>query len=158
MPTQLLHGWTFRPAATCAEVGEHALIRWIAAAVGAPASPDVLLGIGDDAAIVAPRRNHVDVLTTDVQVDGVHFTRATSQAADVGHRALHVNLSDVAAMGAEPRVALLSLGLPPDLDARWVGELVTGLLGAARAARMHLVGGNSLAPPPSSWTSVSPAR
>ena len=134
--------WAHDVSATCAQVGEHALIRWIASLVGSPLSPDVLVGIGDDAAVVAPRRNHVDVLTTDVQVDGVHFTRAFSTAADVGHRALHVNLSDVAAMGAEPRVALLSLGLPADLEARWVIELVTGLVSAARAARVQLVGGN----------------
>ncbi|WP_157899184.1 thiamine-phosphate kinase [Luteitalea pratensis] len=137
-----LPGWDHDVSATCAQVGEHALIRWIASAVGSASSADVLLGIGDDAAVVVPRRNHVDVLTTDVQVDGVHFTRAFCGAADVGHRALHVNLSDVAAMGAQPRVALLSLGLPADLEARWVADLVTGLVTAARAARVQLVGGN----------------
>jgi thiamine-monophosphate kinase len=135
-------GWAYAPSATCATVGEHALIRWITSAVGAAASPDVLIGIGDDAAVVAPRRNHVDVLTTDVQVDGVHFDRAASSAADVGHRALHVNLSDIAAMGGEPRVALLSLGLPATLEARWVADLVQALVEAARAARVQLVGGN----------------
>ena len=134
--------WDHDVAATCAQVGEHALIRWIASVVGSAGSPDVLVGIGDDAAVVVPRRNHADVLTTDVQVDGVHFTRAFTSAADVGHRALHVNLSDVAAMGAEPRIALLSLGLPADLEARWVADLVTGLVSAARAARVELVGGN----------------
>lgn len=134
--------WDHDVSATCAQVGEHALIRWIASVVGSTSSPGVLVGIGDDAAVVAPRRNHVDVLTTDVQVDGVHFTRAFSAAADVGHRALHVNLSDVAAMGAEPRVALLSLGLPADLEARWVADFVAGLVAAARAAGVQLVGGN----------------
>ena len=121
--------WDHHASATCALVGERALIRWIASVVGSTPSPDVLVGIGDDAAVVVPRRNHVDVLTTDVQVDGVHFTRAFCAAADVGHRALHVNLSDVAAMGAEPRVALLSLGLPADLEARWVAEFVAGEAG-----------------------------
>jgi thiamine-monophosphate kinase len=142
MVAAALRGWDQPPSATCAQVGEHALIRWISSVVGAASSADVLLGIGDDAAVVVPRRNHVDVLTTDVQVDGVHFTRTLSGAADVGHRALHVNLSDVAAMGAEPRVALLSLGLPPDLEARWAAELVAGLVAAATAARVQLVGGN----------------
>jgi thiamine-monophosphate kinase len=135
-------GWDYAPSATCGTVGEHALIRWITSAVGAAAPADVLIGIGDDAAVVSPRRNHVDVLTTDVQIEGVHFTRATSAAADVGHRALHVNLSDVAAMGGQPRVALLSLGLPTELEARWVVDLVQGLVEAARGARVHLVGGN----------------
>ena len=135
-------GWEHAPSATCGQVGEHAFIRWIASAVGTATSPDVVLGIGDDAAVVRPRRNHVDVVTTDVQVDGVHFTRASSSPADVGHRVLHVNLSDIAAMGGEPRVALLSLGLPADLDAQWVAELVQGVIDATRAHRMHLVGGN----------------
>ncbi len=135
-------GWDHAPSATCGSVGEHALIHWISTTVGAPASKDVLIGIGDDAAVVVPRRNHVDVLTTDVQVDGVHFTRTLSSPADVGHRALHTNLSDIAAMGAEPRVALLSLGLPADLEAVWVAELVQGLVTSARAAHVHLIGGN----------------
>jgi len=135
-------GWEHAPSATCRDVGEHALIRWITSAVGDAPSPDVLQGIGDDAAVVRPRRNHVDVLTTDVLVDGVHFTRALSTARDVGHRALHVNLSDIAAMGAEPRVALLSLCLPVDLAALWVAELVQGFLDAARLARVHVIGGN----------------
>ncbi len=142
MIRQMPPGWEHAPSATCGEVGEHALIRWIASAVGAAPSPDVLQGIGDDAAVVRPRRNHVDVLTTDVLVDGVHFTRALSTAHDVGHRALHVNLSDIAAMGAEPRVALLSLGLPVDLEALWVAELVQGLVDAARRARVQVIGGN----------------
>lgn len=142
MTHQVPPGWEHAPSATCGAVGEHALIRWIAALVGAASSPDVAVGIGDDAAVVVPRRNHVDVLTTDVQVDGVHFTRATSSAADVGHRALHVNLSDIAAMGATPRVALLSLGLPASLEAAWVAALVYGLVESARAAGVQLIGGN----------------
>ncbi|HTV00015.1 MAG TPA: thiamine-phosphate kinase [Luteitalea sp.] len=142
MTRPTLPGWTHAPSATIGQVGEHALIRWIAERIGSPASPDVLLGIGDDAAVVRPRRNHVDVLTTDVLVDGVHFRRDFSSAADIGHRALHVNLSDVAAMGAEPRVALLSLGLPASLEAVWVAELVDALATAAAAARVDLVGGN----------------
>ena len=62
MMTAGLPGWDYHESATCAQVGEHALIRWIASVVGAPSSADVLLGIGDDAAVVVPRRNHVDVL------------------------------------------------------------------------------------------------
>ncbi len=135
-------GWPHAQSATIGEVGEHGLIRWIAEVAGVSHTPDVLLGIGDDAAVVRPRRNHVDVLTTDVLVDGVHFTRAFSSAADVGHRALHVNLSDIAAMGAEPRVAMLSLGLPAALEALWVAEFVQAFVEAAKAARVELVGGN----------------
>ncbi|BCS32712.1 thiamine-monophosphate kinase [Luteitalea sp. TBR-22] len=142
MDRQVPPGWDHAPSATCAQVGEHALIRWITGRLAAPASADLLVDVGDDAAVVRPRRNHVDVLTTDVMVDGVHFSRAFSDARDVGHRALHVNLSDVAAMGAEPRWALLSLGLPGDLEARWVADLVDGLVEAAEAMRVRLIGGN----------------
>jgi thiamine-monophosphate kinase len=142
MTPAALPTWPHPPSATIGDVGEHAVIRWIAEVTGRASSPDVLLGIGDDAAVVRPRRNHVDVLTTDVLVEGVHFRRDFGTAADVGHRAMHVNLSDVAAMGAEPRVALLSLGLPAALDAAWVAEFVLGLSTAARAHRVDLVGGN----------------
>ena len=73
----------------------------------------VVVGIGDDAAVVEPERNTLEVLTTDCQVEGVHFDQTFVGAADIGHKALAVNLSDLAAMGAAPRVALLSLVLPP---------------------------------------------
>ena len=72
-------------------------------------------GIGDDAAVVEPQRGTLDVLTTDTLVEGVHFDQAFVSPADVGHKTLAVNQSDLAAMGAAPRVALLSFstrGLP----------------------------------------------
>src|ERR1043166_5905377 len=80
-----------------------------------PAPPWLLVGVGDDAAVVEPERNRLDVLTVDALVDGVHFDRAFVPPDAIGHRALAVNLSDLAAMGAAPRLALLSLVLPPAL-------------------------------------------
>ena len=78
-----------------------------------PPAPDwLVVGIGDDAAVVTPARNRLEVLTVDAIVEGVHFDRRFTPPAAVGHRALAVNLSDLAAMGAEPRLALLSLALP----------------------------------------------
>ena len=82
------------------------------------APPFVIVGIGDDAAVVEPERNPLEVLTTDCQVEGVHFDQTFVGAADIGHKALAVNLSDLAAMGAAPRVALLSLVLPPACPSR----------------------------------------
>jgi len=70
-------------------------------------------GIGDDAAVVEPARGALDVVTTDTLVEGVHFDRSFVSAPDIGHRTLAVNLSDLAAMGATPRAAVLSLVLPP---------------------------------------------
>src|SRR5262245_38154554 len=93
---------------TVSDIGERALIERIRARVPPPPA-HVLVGIGDDAAVVEPERNAADVITTDALVEGVHFDRAFVSPADIGHRALAVNLSDLAAMGAAPRAAVLSL-------------------------------------------------
>ena len=78
--------------------------------------PWVVVGPGDDAAVVEPERGALDVLTTDAQVEGIHFDRRFVPPDAIGHRALAVNLSDLAAMGASPRAALLSLVLPDALE------------------------------------------
>jgi thiamine-monophosphate kinase len=102
----------------------------------------VVVGIGDDAAVVEPERNRLEVLTTDCQVEGIHFDQTFVGAADIGHKALAVNLSDLAAMGAAPRVALLSLVLPPALPVTTVDALVDGMVALAARARISIVGGN----------------
>ncbi len=124
-----------------AELGEHALIARIRQRIP-PSPPFVVVGIGDDAAVVEPERNMLEVLTTDSQVEGVHFDQAFVGAADIGHKALAVNLSDLAAMGAAPRLALLSLVLPPDMRVSKVDELVDGLTALGARARIAIVGGN----------------
>ncbi len=126
---------------TVAELGERALIERIRARIPSPPS-FVVVGIGDDAAVIEPERNLLEVLTTDSQVEGVHFDQAFVEAADIGHKALAVNLSDLAAMGAAPRVALLSLVLPPGMPVASVDALVDGLMGLAVRARISVVGGN----------------
>ena len=126
---------------TVAELGERALIERIRARCP-PAPAFVIVGIGDDAAVVEPERNRLEVLTTDCQVEDVHFNQTFVGAADIGHKALAVNLSDLAAMGAAPRVALLSLVLPPDLAAASVDALVDGMAALAVRARIAIVGGN----------------
>src|SRR5581483_7874450 len=102
----------------------------------------VLVGIGDDAAVVEPERNRVEVLTVDALVDGVHFDRAFTPPEAIGHRALAVNLTDLAAMGAAPRLALLSFALPGDLPLLDFERIVGGLAKLARRERVHVVGGN----------------
>src|SRR3972149_8856710 len=95
-----------------------------------PPAPDWLIaGIGDDAAIVEPERNQVEVLSVDALVEGVHFHRAFVPPRAIGYRALAVNLSDLAAMGAAPRLALLSLALPPALR---LGGFDAALAGVSR--------------------------
>ena len=126
---------------TVADVGERALIERIRALLP-PASPALVVGIGDDAAVAQLDRGAFAVLTTDAIVEGVHFDRRFSSAADIGHKALAVNLSDLAAMGAAPRFALLSLLLPASLPAADVDEIVAALAALARATRVTVAGGN----------------
>ena len=108
-----------------------------------PPPPDwLVVGIGDDAAVVAPARNRLEVLTVDAIVEGVHFDRRFTPPGAIGHRALAVNLSDLAAMGAEPRLALLSMALPGDLASEDFNQMIGGLADLARQHRVHVVGGN----------------
>lgn len=119
---------------------EFALIDAIRARV--PTSrDDVVLGIGDDAAILAPPAHHELVVSTDTLVAGVHFPASTA-AADVGWKALAVNLSDLAAMGADPAWVTLALTLP-DGDAAWPLAFVDGFAQLAREHRVALVGGDT---------------
>jgi thiamine-monophosphate kinase len=97
---------------------------------------------GDDAAAVRPTPGHLLLATTDALVEDVHFRRKTWPAAALGHRALAVNLSDLAAMGARPRWALLALGLPGDVGTDWLDRVATGMAKGCREAGVSLVGGN----------------
>jgi thiamine-monophosphate kinase len=125
---------------TLSSLGERSLIQRITARLST--APWVTVGPGDDAAVVAPVRGMHDVLTTDAIVDGVHFDRRFVPFDAIGHRALAVNLSDLAAMGAEPRCALLSLLLPDDIDLPAIDRILDGFLALAGEHRVTLVGGN----------------
>jgi thiamine-monophosphate kinase len=105
-------------------------------------APGVRLGLGDDAALV-DMGSHLGILTADMLVEGIHFERRTVPPGDLGYKALAVNVSDVAAMGGSPRYALVSLGLPEDVEASWVVELYGGLREGAREYAMALVGGDT---------------
>ena len=126
---------------TVADVSERELVARIQQQLP-PTPPWVLVGIGDDAAIVEPERNRVEVLTVDAVVEGVHFDRAFVPPDAIGHRALAVNLSDLAAMGAAPRLALLSMALPSTLPLADFDGVVSGLTSLAAAHRLQVVGGN----------------
>jgi len=107
-----------------------------------PAPAWLLVGIGDDAAVVEPERNRLEVLTVDALVEGVHFDRAFVPPDAIGHRALAVNLSDLAAMGAAPRLALLSMALPAALSVDDFDGIADGVAALAAAHRLHVAGGN----------------
>ena len=125
---------------TVAELGERALIERIKARLTSPKW--VLVGPGDDAAVIEPERRMADVLTTDAFVEGIHFDRRFCPPDAIGHKALAVNLSDLAAMGAVPRAALLSLVLPGELPSIDLDGILDGLLALAARHQVTLVGGN----------------
>jgi thiamine-monophosphate kinase len=127
-----------------ARVGEFGLIDRVTARLSYGST--VLLGPGDDAAVVAAPDARV-AASTDVLVEGRHFRRDWSSAGDVGHRAAAANLADVAAMGATPTALLVVLCLPPDLDAAWVEELADGLAAEAATVGASVVGGDMSASP-----------
>jgi thiamine-monophosphate kinase len=129
---------------TVGELGERQLIERIRGCLAAAAgrADGLVIGIGDDAAVVKPMRGRNTVLTTDAQVEGVHFERRFSDPGDIGARALAVNLSDLAAMGAVPRWALLSLVLPVGFGVTEVEALVGGIAEVGAAAKVTVIGGN----------------
>ena len=121
-------------------LAEFSLIERFFAAPSRPRD-DVVLGIGDDAAVVNVPPGEQLVVAVDTLVAEVHFP-ATAGAADIGHKALAVNLSDMAAMGATPRWATLALTLPQP-DERWVAEFARGFLALAQHYRVELIGGDT---------------
>lgn len=124
-----------------AELGEHRLIERIRNRFSA--RPNTLtVGMGDDAAVALPIRGALEVLTTDALVEGVHFDLAYSTFEDVGFKALAVNVSDIAAMGAAPRLALLSLILPGRMAAADLDALLGGFAMMAAEGKTSLAGGN----------------
>lgn len=135
-------------ARTLADVGEASLIERIrrrASAASERAGLDELgwiLGIGDDAAILRPARGSDLVLSTDAQVEGVHFRFGRESSRTIGRRAMCVNLSDLAAMGARPVGALLSLAAPGALPLSDFDALIRGFVEEGARYACPLVGGN----------------
>jgi thiamine-monophosphate kinase len=115
-------------------------IRRAAARAGVPRH--VVIGIGDDAAVLRPRAREDVVLTTDALVEGVHFRWRTDPARAVGGRAVAVSLSDLAAMGARPLGVVVAFAGPPGLEVPRLDALVRGMLDVCRATGAPLVGGN----------------
>ena len=129
------------PRVSVADFTERELIARISSALPPP-PPWMPVGIGDDAAVVEPERNRLEVLSVDALVEGVHFDRAFTPPEAIGHRALAVNLSDLAAMGAAPRLCLLSFALPPSFPVADFDAMTQGLVALAARYRMHVAGGN----------------
>ena len=131
---------------TVSDLGEFGLIDRLAKAVGAQRSPDLILGIGDDAA--AWRfGDSVLLATTDTLVEGVHFLPSLTPYRDLGWKALAVNVSDIAAMGGEPLFALVTLTLPPETPVSAVDDLYAGLNECAAEYAVTIGGGDVVRAP-----------
>ncbi len=124
---------------TIAAMGEFPLVAAVLSRL--PSAEGVLLGPGDDAAVLAAPDSRV-VASVDLLVDGVHFRRDWSSAEDVGHKAAAQNLADVAAMGARPTALLVGLAAPGDLAVDWVLGLADGLAAEAGRVDAAVVGGD----------------
>src|SRR5437016_14564505 len=131
---------TGQDAQTLAEIGEFGLITALSAWL--PPGPRTLVGIGDDAAVLAAPDGRV-VATTDFLIEGRHFRRDWSSAADVGHKAAARSLADLAAMGAAPSALLVALAAPPDLPVCWAEELASGLAAECARAGASVIGGDT---------------
>ncbi|MEZ5566239.1 MAG: thiamine-phosphate kinase [Gammaproteobacteria bacterium] len=105
----------------------------------------IIVGIGDDGAVLRPEPGYDLVVAIDTLVEGTHFLRDMPSAA-VGHRCLAVNLSDVAAMAAEPRWAVLALAIP-EVDEAWLSGFADGLFALADRYNVALVGGDTVRGP-----------
>jgi thiamine-monophosphate kinase len=130
--------------------GELALIDHIRARASSIGRGGALrLGIGDDCAILAPPRGHEILVTTDMSLERRHFRRDWHPAQSIGHRTLARGLSDLAAMGARPLAAFLSLALPRSAadDAAWLDGFLDGLLALAAASKTPLAGGDTAESP-----------
>jgi thiamine-monophosphate kinase len=125
--------------ATLSDIGEFGLVDALVERF--PQGEDVVLGPGDDAAVVSFPSGQV-VVSTDLLVDGRHFRRDWASALDIGHKAAAQNLSDINAMGGRGTVLTVGLAAPPDLPAAWVLELADGIAEEAARVGASVVGGD----------------
>lgn len=126
-------------------LAEKRLIQHIRRLAGAGAS--VVKGIGDDCAVLRVPPGHELLVTTDFTLENVHFQREWHAPELVGRRCLTRGLSDIAAMGGEPRAAFLSLALPGDIPQKWVHSFLKGLLALAEEFKIPLAGGDTAQSP-----------
>lgn len=139
------------------EVGEFGLIEGISHILDSSRvrSSGVVLGVGDDTALWQPRPGRQVAITVDTLVEVVHFRHDWIDAESLGHRALAVNLSDLAAMGARPRVAVVSLGLRGNESDRWVYDLYRGMVALGQRWHTRVIGGDIVSAPAAATISVT---
>jgi len=130
---------SFPPDATLADAGEFGLIGALTALF--EPGEGVLVGPGDDAAVLRIRTGHV-VVSTDLMVEGRHFRRDWASAEDVGHRAAAQNLSDVNAMGGRATALTIGLAAPADLPVQWALDFAKGFADECALVGATVIGGD----------------
>lgn len=128
-------------------MNELEFIQSIAAAQPAVQQEDILLGMGDDCAVLRKGDGRVLLFSMDTLVEGVHFDRAFHPPELLGHKVIDVNASDIAAMGGSPGQVLFAAGLPPGFDREWMRTFNQGLLQACQHYGCVLIGGDTVASP-----------
>ena len=109
----------------------------------APESKAVIIGIGDEAAVLPYSKNEYLLLTTDMLAEGSHFTRRMPPRS-IGHKALACNISDIAAMGGWPTFAVISIGVPKNLPVSFIKDVYQGIERLARKFNVSIVGGDTI--------------
>ncbi|MFA4015576.1 MAG: hypothetical protein RUDDFDWM_000666 [Candidatus Fervidibacterota bacterium] len=139
------------------DIGELKLLSWIYSKLGEQvrSRDDVVVGVGDDAAVLKVERTKQLVITVDSLVEGVHFSLDYFTPSDVGWKALAVNLSDLAAMFAKPIAALVSFAVPSSLPFMWVKKFYHGMFEVANEFGVAVVGGDTSSSPTNIFISVS---
>lgn len=107
----------------------------------------VLVGIGDDAAVTVPTPQRLQLLTTDMLVESVHFDLTSSSPYQLGYKAVAVNFSDIAAMGGKPKHVLVSIAIPSYVDVEFITKLYDGMKSICQEFGANLVGGDTVSTP-----------
>ncbi|MCR5070688.1 MAG: thiamine-phosphate kinase [Bacteroidales bacterium] len=132
------------PARKLSDLGEFGLIGRIRDLFPAP---EGVTGIGDDCAVLPQRSGRDTLVSTDMLVEGTHFLRADIPPYRLGWKSAAVNVSDIAGMGGRPTATFLSVALPADLDADWMGEFLRGYADLSGRFGVALLGGDTTASP-----------
>jgi thiamine-monophosphate kinase len=127
---------------TVSEIGEFGLIARIQQILPPATHPDLILGIGDDTAVIRQDDQRVILITCDIQIQNQHFRLKHTPPYQLGRRAMAVNLSDIAAMGGQPTFALVSLGLPKSFPGGDFDALFQGLRDELAQFSALIIGGN----------------
>lgn len=143
-------GSSSQPSQTVADLGEAQIIRRF---TGSDIAAEIS-GIGDDCAVTEGPDGQKQLISTDLLIEDIHFRSEEIDPCDLGHKALAVNLSDIAAMGGSPDGFFLSLALPGSMSVSWLDRFRDGLMGLAQKYQVPLLGGDTTRSPGSFMVSV----